>query len=134
MTQDEIGELAIAFNQMRKQLKFNMNALSQEKEHLSSILSSMADGVITFNKDGTILETNPPAERFLQSLYFEKGYNREDNVNVPLVLMNLLMNQSPSIRSKSVKLLCRAVIGDSLSVRYIQMPTIFGERWPSYGI
>ncbi|CAH0182252.1 Sensor histidine kinase ResE [Peribacillus sp. Bi96] len=89
LTQDEIGELAIAFNQMRKQLKFNINALSQEKEHLSSILSSMADGVITFNKDGTILETNPPAERFLQSWYFEKGYNREDNVNVPLVLMNL---------------------------------------------
>lgn len=89
LTQDEIGELAIAFNQMRKQLKFNMNALSQEKEHLASILSSMADGVITFNKDGTILETNPPAERFLQAWYFEKGYNREENMNVPLVLMNL---------------------------------------------
>ena len=89
LTQDEIGELAIAFNQMRKQLKFNMNALSQEKEHLASILSSMADGVITFNKDGTILETNPPADRFLQAWYFEKGYNREDNMNVPSVLMNL---------------------------------------------
>ena len=39
LTQDEIGELAIAFNQMGRQLKFNMNALSQEKEQLSSILS-----------------------------------------------------------------------------------------------
>jgi two-component system sensor histidine kinase ResE len=101
LTQDEIGELAIAFNQMRKQLKFNMNALSQEKEHLSSILSSMADGVITFNKDGTILETNPPAERFLQSWYFEKGYNREDNVNVPLVLMNLF-DESESFDKEQV--------------------------------
>ncbi len=101
LTQDEIGELAIAFNQMRKQLKFNMNALSQEKEHLSSILSSMADGVITFNKDGTILETNPPAERFLQSWYFEKGYNREDNVNVPLVLMNLF-DESESLDKEQV--------------------------------
>ena len=61
----------------------------REKEHLASILSSMADGVITFNKDGTILETNPPADRFLQAWYFEKGYNREDNMNVPSVLMNL---------------------------------------------
>ncbi|RFU65578.1 ATP-binding protein [Peribacillus glennii] len=89
LTQDEIGELATAFNQMGKQLKFNINALSQEKEHLSSILSSMADGVITFNKDGTILETNPPAERFLQSWHYEKGFNRENANTVPSVLMNL---------------------------------------------
>lgn len=101
LTQDEIGELAIAFNQMRKQLKFNMNALSQEKEHLASILSSMADGVITFNKDGTILETNPPAERFLQAWYFEKGYNREENMNVPLVLMNLF-DESESFDKEQV--------------------------------
>ena len=89
LTQDEIGELAIAFNQMAKQLKYNITALSEEKEHLSSILSSMADGVITFNKDGTILEVNPPADRFLQSVYFEKGFSREDSNSVPQVLMNL---------------------------------------------
>lgn len=73
LTNDEIGELATAFNQMGRQLKFNMHALNQEKEQLSSILSSMADGVITFNRDGTILITNPPAERFLQNWYFEQG-------------------------------------------------------------
>jgi two-component system sensor histidine kinase ResE len=73
LTHDEIGELATAFNQMGRQLKFNMNALSQEKEQLASILSSMADGVITFNRDGTILITNPPADRFLQYWYYEKG-------------------------------------------------------------
>ena len=73
LTHDEIGELATAFNQMGRQLKFNMSALSQEKEQLSSILSSMADGVITFNRDGTILITNPPADRFLQYWYYEMG-------------------------------------------------------------
>src|SRR5690625_1216678 len=45
LTHDEIGELAIAFNRMGRQLKFHINALRQEKEQLSSILSSMADGV-----------------------------------------------------------------------------------------
>ncbi|MBM7713672.1 two-component system sensor histidine kinase ResE [Bacillus thermophilus] len=65
LTHDEIGELANAFNQMGKRLKFNMNVLRQEKEQLTSILSSMADGVMTFSRDGTILITNPPAERFL---------------------------------------------------------------------
>ncbi|MBA9027242.1 MULTISPECIES: ATP-binding protein [Bacillaceae] len=86
LTGDEIGELAIAFNQMGKQLKNNISALNQEKEHLASILRSMADGVITFNRDGTILQTNPPAERFLHSWTFEK---LESNRMVPSVLMNL---------------------------------------------
>ncbi|WP_224752227.1 ATP-binding protein [Metabacillus arenae] len=83
LTTDEIGELAIAFNQMGKQLKFNINALSQEKEHLSSILSSMADGVITINIDGTILVTNPPAERFLQAWYFEQKMQVKDENELP---------------------------------------------------
>lgn len=89
LTHDEIGELATAFNQMGRQLKFNLNALSQEKELLSSILSGMADGVITFNRDGTILMTNPPAEIFLQNWYFEKK-NQENNADaVPTKVMEL---------------------------------------------
>jgi len=89
LTHDEIGELATAFNQMGRQLKFNMNALSQEKEQLASILSSMADGVITFNRDGTILNTNPPADRFLQYWYYEKGGFSTDAEAIPSQVMEL---------------------------------------------
>nr|WP_263325867.1 ATP-binding protein [Neobacillus sp. Marseille-Q6967] len=89
LTHDEIGELATAFNQMGRQLKFNMNALNQEKEQLSSILSSMADGVITFNRDGTILITNPPADRFLQYWYYEKGGKDIGTEALPSHVMNL---------------------------------------------
>lgn len=89
LTHDEIGELATAFNQMGRQLKFNMNALNQEKEQLSSILSSMADGVITFNRDGTILITNPPADRFLQYWYYEKGGNSTNAEEIPSQVMEL---------------------------------------------
>ncbi|WML53927.1 ATP-binding protein [Neobacillus sp. PS3-12] len=89
LTHDEIGELATAFNQMGRQLKFNMNALSQEKEQLASILSSMADGVITFNRDGTILITNPPADRFLQYWYYEKGGFSSDTESIPSKVMEL---------------------------------------------
>ncbi|WP_227395248.1 ATP-binding protein [Jeotgalibacillus aurantiacus] len=78
LTQDEIGELATAFNQMGRQLKHHLDALSHEKEQLSSILSSMADGVITFNRDQTVLVSNPPAEKFLQYWYEEQeGYTKE---------------------------------------------------------
>ncbi|MGN1401255.1 MAG: ATP-binding protein [Bacillus sp. (in: firmicutes)] len=86
---DEIGELATAFNQMGKQLKFNMNALSQEKENLANILSSMADGVITINIDGTILATNPPADRFIQYWYKENNIDGKDS---PLELMELFQH------------------------------------------
>jgi two-component system, OmpR family, sensor histidine kinase ResE len=89
LTHDEIGELATAFNQMGRQLKFNMNALNQEKEQLASILSSMADGVITFNRDGTILITNPPADRFLQYWYYEKGGSGTGAEEIPSEAMDL---------------------------------------------
>ncbi|WP_433742921.1 ATP-binding protein [Falsibacillus pallidus] len=88
LTHDEIGELATAFNQMGRQLKINLNALNQEKEQLSSILSSMADGVITFNRDGTVLITNPPAERFLQQWYYEQGENGDHAA--PIRVLELL--------------------------------------------
>ncbi len=91
LTHDEIGELATAFNQMGRQLKFNMNALSQEKEQLTSILSSMADGVITFNRDGTILITNPPAEIFLRNWYYEQGLASENSDAVPSEVMELFL-------------------------------------------
>src|SRR5690625_2003648 len=73
LTHDEIGELAIAFNRMGRQLKFHINALRQEKEQLSSILSSMADGVITLNRNGDIIVINPPAEQFIDAWYFQNN-------------------------------------------------------------
>ncbi len=90
LTKDEIGELATGFNQMGRQLKFHINALNQEKEQLSSILSSMADGVITFNRDGTILITNPPADRFLQQWYYEHGSNEGESI--PAIVKELLQS------------------------------------------
>lgn len=89
LTNDEIGQLATAFNQMGRQLKFNLSALSQEKEQLASILSSMVDGVITFNRDGTILITNPPAERFLQDWYYEQKGTTKHLEEIPSQVMEL---------------------------------------------
>ncbi|HET7629225.1 MAG TPA: ATP-binding protein [Bacillales bacterium] len=73
VTHDEIGELAVAFNRMGRELKGNITALNQEKEQLSGVLSSMADGVLTFDRNGKILVTNPPARRFLQAWHHDNG-------------------------------------------------------------
>ncbi|KGR90381.1 histidine kinase [Ureibacillus massiliensis 4400831 = CIP 108448 = CCUG 49529] len=77
---DEIGQLAVAFNQMGRQLKHHLEVINQEKEQLSSILTSMTDAVITFNRDRTILVSNPPAERLLQKWYI----NQEPNSDSPI--------------------------------------------------
>lgn len=86
LTTDEIGELALAFNQMGKQLNFHITALRQEKEQLSSILSSMADGVITLSREGHKLVINPPAQQFLEAWHFTKN----DQAKLPKEILKLL--------------------------------------------
>lgn len=85
LTHDEIGELAVAFNRMGRQLQNNMTALNQEKEQLAGVLSSMADGVMTFDRLGRIRVTNPPAERFLHAWQYENN----DSDQVPDTIRTL---------------------------------------------
>ncbi|OIJ15902.1 PAS domain-containing sensor histidine kinase [Anaerobacillus arseniciselenatis] len=81
LTRDEIGSLAMAFNRMGRVLNTNLTALNQEKEQLSRILSSMADGVITLDRKGSIAVTNPPAEQFIQAWHFEQSTNNNENTD-----------------------------------------------------
>lgn len=90
LTRDEIGSLAMAFNRMGRVLNTNLTALNQEKEQLSRILSSMADGVITLDRKGSIVVTNPPAEQFIQAWYFEQSIqNNQLNDDLPKAIKKL---------------------------------------------
>ncbi|HSJ38493.1 MAG TPA: ATP-binding protein [Planococcus sp. (in: firmicutes)] len=87
-SKDEIGQLATAFNQMGAQLKHHLEVISQEKEQLSSILTSMADAVITFNQDKTVLLSNPPAEKLMQYWVLKKTI--PDGKPLPAELVHML--------------------------------------------
>lgn len=63
---DEIGELARTFNRMGDQLLETIQALHHEKEHLSSVLRSMTDAVITLDAEGNVILTNPQGERLVR--------------------------------------------------------------------
>ncbi|BAB05300.1 ATP-binding protein [Halalkalibacterium halodurans] len=89
LTHDEIGQLAIAFNRMRRELNRNVTELNQEKEQLSRILSSMADGVITLDKRGKVMVTNPPAERFIQAWHYEQGLVPSEKNELPQAIHQL---------------------------------------------
>ncbi|KEF40591.1 signal transduction histidine kinase [Schinkia azotoformans MEV2011] len=90
LTHDEIGELALAFNRMGRQLEYHIEALNQEKEQLTSIISSMADGVITMNRKGDIIISNPPAKKLLQAFYFENNMPNEAEQPLPSQMKGIL--------------------------------------------
>lgn len=91
LTKDEIGGLAVAFNRMGKQLQFSIHALRQEKEQMTSIVNSMADGVITMTRDGEVIVINPPAEQFIHDWCFENNIEFENyNDQLPDELKALL--------------------------------------------
>lgn len=63
---DEIGELANTFNQMAAELHKLIRDLQHERDHVSSMLRSMTDAVISFNAEGDIILTNPQGKSLLE--------------------------------------------------------------------
>lgn len=63
-TEDELGQLARAFNEMSAGLKEMMTAVSAEKTKLATVLSSMTDGVVITDSEGQVLLANTAAERY----------------------------------------------------------------------
>lgn len=62
---DEIGQLAITFNNLSKKLQDEQAKTDSEKRKLSSILKFMTDGVISTDRKGRIILINEAAEQML---------------------------------------------------------------------
>ena len=67
-TRDEIGKLAVSFDQMTAQLRRRTEQLEELVKLQGAILSSIADGVLVQDKAGNITQLNPAAERILEQL------------------------------------------------------------------
>ncbi len=65
-SEDEIGQLGIAFNHMTTRLREAILQQEEEREKLAGILSNMSDGVIAANRSGQIILMNRSAEEMLQ--------------------------------------------------------------------
>ncbi|XID94228.1 ATP-binding protein [Paenibacillaceae bacterium WGS1546] len=63
---DEIGELANTFNQMASDLHTLILDIQHERDHLSSVLKSMTDSVISFDAEGEVILTNPQGQHLLE--------------------------------------------------------------------
>lgn len=65
-SQDEIGLLTESFNAMAQQLETTLAAVETERNKLDTLFLHMADGVVAFNWEGTVIHSNPAAARMLR--------------------------------------------------------------------
>ncbi|MGD6804592.1 cell wall metabolism sensor histidine kinase WalK [Rossellomorea vietnamensis] len=75
---DEIGQLAITFNNLTKRLQEAQATTEGERRKLSSVLSYMTDGVIATDRKGRVILINDPAAKML-------NVSRETVLSQPLV-------------------------------------------------
>jgi two-component system, OmpR family, sensor histidine kinase VicK len=62
---DEIGQLAMTFNNLTKRLQEAQATTEGERRKLSSVLSYMTDGVIATDRKGRVILINDPAAKML---------------------------------------------------------------------
>ena len=62
---DETSDLALAFNNMADTISVTVETLSSERDMLSAVLNTMADGVISMDREGEITVFNETAGNLL---------------------------------------------------------------------
>jgi two-component system, OmpR family, phosphate regulon sensor histidine kinase PhoR len=65
-SEDEIGVLTRAFNEMGEQLRDKVTALAEERARLAMVLELMADGVLIVDEEGQVTLLNPAAAALLE--------------------------------------------------------------------
>lgn len=74
---DEIGQLARAFNHLTNRLQESQQSTESERRKLASVLSNMTDGVLSTDRRGRIILINDPALQLL-------NVSRETVINRPV--------------------------------------------------
>lgn len=58
---DELGQLAVTFNQLAEQIEEAQDAMESERNRLNSVLSHMSDGVVATDRRGKVITINDMA-------------------------------------------------------------------------
>ena len=64
-SKDEIGILTTNFNSMARQLRDTIEQVENERNKLGTLFLHMTDGVVAFNRSGSVIHSNPAAEEML---------------------------------------------------------------------
>lgn len=90
-TGDEVGRLGNTFNALTDELADTIQQLSLQRDQLSSILSSLEDGVVAADLEGKITLANPPALRRLRIMSLSESGLPETSI-LPEYMSHLLTN------------------------------------------
>ncbi|MFD1734973.1 cell wall metabolism sensor histidine kinase WalK [Bacillus salitolerans] len=108
---DEIGQLALTFNNLTKKLQEAQATTEGERRKLTSVLAHMTDGVIATDRKGRIILVNDPAcdmlnvsretvlaESILTVLGIQEDYTLEKIINeIESLVLDFSTNQKPYI-------------------------------------
>ena len=93
---DEIGELANSFDLLSLKLKYTVTKLSEEKNKLGNVITSINEGLIALDKNLEIININEAAKNYL--LFNEDKYKIENNAVENLGIIEVL--EKLDIKSK----------------------------------
>jgi two-component system sensor histidine kinase VicK len=73
LSDDEIGQLTKDFNIMATSLNDTLSQISSEKNKLETVFAHMTDGILVFDKDSTLIHSNP-ASVYMLNIKGEQSY------------------------------------------------------------
>lgn len=82
--QAELTELAQALNEMAQQLQDRIHTITQQRNELKAILSSMVEGVVAVDSNGHIVNINEAAAKFLST-----GIEKAQGCTIGEVIRNI---------------------------------------------
>ena len=97
---EELAELAEALNETADRLKRTIETITNQKNQLEAILSSMAEGVIAVDSDGRVVSINKKAAQLLEiDGDSAAGHNIEEtirNVDIQRFMRYTLISSTPT--------------------------------------
>ena len=97
---EELAELAGALNETADRLKRTIETITNQKNQLEAILSSMAEGVIAVDSDGRVVSINKKAAMLLEiDVVSATGHSIEEvirNVDIQRFMRYTLMSSAPT--------------------------------------
>lgn len=102
-TYDEISPLLNRINFQHKEIKAQLKELQQKKDEFNQITSSMNEGLVLLDNNGTILSINPAAQNILETDEYCIGKNFltiDRRHDMSIAIQNALNSGKSEIRSE----------------------------------
>lgn len=102
-TYDEISPLLNRINLQHKEIKSQLRELQQKKDEFNQITSSMNEGLVLLDNNGTILSINPAAQNILETDEYCIGKDFltiDRRRDMSIAIQNALNNGKSEIRSE----------------------------------